>query len=80
MEVKQARLCEHARSMSESAKWIKLADRFDNISGMQGWSDAKRAKYAVATLNLMGALEPWPQGSGPLAEAILERARAVQAG
>jgi len=80
MEVKQAHLCEHARTMSDSAKWIKLADRFDNISGMQGWADSKKARYGAATMNLMTALKPWPQGSSPLAEAILERARDMQTG
>lgn len=38
MEEKQARLREHARTMSNGAKWIKLADRLDNITGMVGWS------------------------------------------
>ncbi len=79
MEEKQARLCEHARHMSVSAKWIKLADRWDNISGMQGWAESKRRRYAQATLALLEALRPWPEGAEELAGRIEARARTVGA-
>lgn len=79
MEEKQARLREHARHMSAEAKWIKLADRWDNISGMVGWTDAKRKRYAKATIELLVALEPLPAGASELAERIRDRAVAVRA-
>lgn len=74
MEEKQARLREHARTMSDGAKWIKLADRLDNITGMVGWSPEKRRRYASSTLLLLEALRPWPEGSEPLAGQIAEAA------
>lgn len=74
MEEKQARLREHARHMSAEAKWIKLADRWDNISGMQGWSEEKKRKYGVATLALLDALKPLPVGSEGLSEKIRGKA------
>ena len=70
MEQKQARLREHARTMSDGAKWIKLADRLDNITGMVGWSPEKRCRYASATLLLLEALKPWPAGSESLTQQI----------
>jgi guanosine-3',5'-bis(diphosphate) 3'-pyrophosphohydrolase len=78
MEEKQARLREHAKHMTADAKWIKLADRWDNISGMVGWSDEKRTRYAKATLALLDALRPLPEGADSLAERI--RVRAMECG
>ncbi len=80
MEEKQARLREHARHMSGEAKWIKLADRWDNISGMVGWPDSKRQRYAKATIELLDALEPLPAGAAALAAMIGERARSIAGG
>jgi ribA/ribD-fused uncharacterized protein len=74
MEEKQARLREHAKHMTAEAKWLKLADRLDNISGMAKWSDEKRVRYATVTTRLLGALEPIPTGAEPLADAIRVRA------
>jgi (p)ppGpp synthase/HD superfamily hydrolase len=70
MEQKQARLREHAHTMSNGAKWIKLADRLDNITGMVGWTTEKRGRYATATLLLLDALKPWPAGAESLAGQI----------
>lgn len=78
MEQKQARLREHARTMSEGAKWIKLADRLDNISGMQGWTDEKRRRYAAATGLLLEALKPWPMGAEGIAGEIASAAARVK--
>lgn len=78
MEQKQARLREHARTMSDGAKWIKLADRLDNISGMQGWSEEKRRRYASATEMLLEALKPWPMGAEGLAAQIAATAARVK--
>lgn len=75
MEQKQKRLAEHAPYLSPGAKWIKLADRFDNISGMDGWSDEKRHRYATATLRLLEALRPTPPGADDLVEKIAAMAR-----
>jgi (p)ppGpp synthase/HD superfamily hydrolase len=74
MEEKQARLREHALSMSDGAKWIKLADRWDNISGMVGWPPEKRRRYAAATLMLLDSLKPWPPGAESLASRIADAA------
>jgi (p)ppGpp synthase/HD superfamily hydrolase len=74
MEEKQARLREHARTMSGEAKWIKLADRWDNISGMVGWPPEKRRRYGHATLLLLEALKPWPEGADSLAGKIVAAA------
>ena len=79
LEVKQERLREHARSMSPGAKWIKLGDRLDNISGMEGWSDDKKRRYAVATHLLLEALKPWPEGSEGLVARIAAAAGSVGA-
>jgi len=70
MEEKQARLREHATHMTGEAKWIKLADRLDNITGMVGWPAEKRRRYASATQLLLDALRPWPRGSEGLAGRI----------
>lgn len=80
MEEKQARLREHARTMSDGAKWIKLADRWDNISGMVGWPAEKRTRYALATKLLLEALKPWPSGSEQLAGKIATKAAEHHAG
>lgn len=74
MEEKQARLREHARTMSNSAKWIKLADRWDNISSMAGWSADKKRRYAAATLLLLEALKPYPPQAEGLAAQIANAA------
>ena len=74
MEEKQARLREHALTMSDKAKWIKLADRLDNITGMVGWSREKRSRYATATRLLLDALKPWPEGADSLAGQIADAA------
>lgn len=73
MEEKQARLREHARQMSDPAKWIKLADRFDNISGMVGWPKPKRERYTRATELLIEALRPVPPEAEAIVDAILDR-------
>ncbi len=70
MEEKQQRLIEHAHQMSPGAKWIKLADRMDNISDMAGWSVEKRRRYAEATILLLSALLPLPNGAESLHERI----------
>lgn len=70
---RHASLLEHARRMSDSAKWIKLADRLDNLSDSQGsWKPKRLKRYARSGFELLEALRPWPQGSEPLAERLLE--------
>jgi len=46
-------MLETAKSKSPEYRLIKLADRLDNISDMEGWSLAKRKKYAVSTEALL---------------------------
>jgi len=77
MDEKQQRLVEHAMHMSPDAKKIKLADRRDNISDMAGWTLNKRRRYARATIRLLAALEPLPQGTEALAAEIACRAESV---
>jgi len=79
MEEKQARLRAHARTMSDGAKWIKLADRLDNIADMEGWTASRKRRYADATLLLLDALRPWPHGSEPIAARIAYHAARADA-
>lgn len=77
MEEKQQRLVEHAAHMSPGAKWIKLADRRDNVFGMSVWPAEKRRRYASATLRLLEALRPVPAGAEILGAEIRQRAGEV---
>lgn len=79
MEEKQARLVEHAAHMSAHAKWIKLADRRDNISGMDNWKPDKQQRYAAATVRLLAALQPLPPGAEKVAAEIAQRTQSILA-
>lgn len=79
MEQKQQRLIEHAPHLSDGAKWIKLSDRWDNISDMQGWTIEKRQRYARATLRLLEALRPTPAGADSIVAEIEAAAHRVLA-
>jgi len=55
--VKHAALLEHARNYSEPAKYIKLADRFDNLRSCQvAWEPKRVQRYVFATGELLGAM------------------------
>jgi (p)ppGpp synthase/HD superfamily hydrolase len=67
---KQKALQTKARTMSADAKWIKLADRVHNLSEKHPqWPKDKRQRYALASVNLLDALRPWPSQS--LAEEVV---------
>jgi (p)ppGpp synthase/HD superfamily hydrolase len=53
-------LLDHAHKMNTCAKWVKLADRLHNLRSMTEWSPNRQKRYAVAALELLGALFPWP--------------------
>lgn len=57
---KQNDLLAHARTMSERARLIKLADRLHNVSEMHVWPLWKQQRYALASLELLEVLRPWP--------------------
>ncbi len=77
MEQKQQRLIEHAPHLCEGAKWIKLADRRDNIADMSGWAAEKKQRYARATLKLIEALKPYPADAAGISAEISQRAQRV---
>jgi len=79
MEERQERIRERAAKMSDEAKWVKLADRLDNIADMEGWTTARKRRYAAATLLLLDALRPWPHGSEPIAARIAYHAAHARA-
>lgn len=70
-EEKHRALAEEARRMSPDAKWIKLADRWHNLSDLAGASPQRRRDMGRVTLDLLQAIEPWPT------EALPERIRAL---
>ena len=76
-EQKTIRLLNLARRMSINAKWIKLADRFDNISSMQCWNNKRRIRYARSTIKLLDNLCPIPEHSDTLFLKILNIASQI---
>lgn len=71
-EQKQALLVEHCRRMSPRARHVKLADRLHNLREMITWPAWKRQRYARAALELLEALQPWPDAE--LAQAVRREA------
>jgi (p)ppGpp synthase/HD superfamily hydrolase len=59
-EQRQALLVEHCRRMSPRARHVKLADRLHNLREMGTWPLHKQQRYARAALELLEALQPWP--------------------
>lgn len=58
---KQSTLLDHAKSMSSSAKLVKLADRLDNIVSMRStWDEKRQNRYINSTIELLAALRPIP--------------------
>lgn len=76
---KQASLIEHAKAMNDRAKMIKVADRLDNLSGMETWPSFVQLRYARAGLELISALEPIPEPARGLADSTIKKAKAVLA-
>ena len=72
---KQAALLEHAKWMSTGAKLVKLADRLHNLGDMRNWPRWKQLRYALATFELLNALQPVPDPG--LAEDVRVCARDV---
>jgi GTP diphosphokinase / guanosine-3',5'-bis(diphosphate) 3'-diphosphatase len=61
-------LLEHCRRMDLDVKWVKLADRLDNLQDSLGhWKPKRIKRYAKAGYELVQALMPWPKGSETLA-------------
>lgn len=59
-EDKQAALLDHARRMTPRAKLVKLADRLHNLGDMNKWPRWKQERYALATQELLLAIQPFP--------------------
>lgn len=72
-EAKLAATREHASHMSTRAKYIKVADRLDNIMDTDGWKPARILRYCINTRVLMDALDPIPELAIPYAQLILQR-------
>lgn len=70
---KQDALLQKARSMSDAAKLLKLADRLHNVREMTAWNEQRQKKYAERTMELLEALQPWP------CPALAEEVRKVAA-
>lgn len=65
---KHQALIEHCRHMDLPWKWVKLADRMDNIADSKGvWKPKRYRRYAKAGYELAQALMPWPKGAEALA-------------
>lgn len=65
---KHGSLLEHCRNMDMEFKWVKLADRYDNLADAKGiWKPKRLKRYAKAGYELVKALMPWPKGSEMLA-------------
>lgn len=71
--IKQAQLIEHAKHMTDDAKKIKVADRYDNIMDMNTWPLWKQRRYAKAATELLSALRPVPEMVEPLVRGIETR-------
>jgi (p)ppGpp synthase/HD superfamily hydrolase len=75
--LKQASLISHALKMSDKAKIIKVADRYDNLSGMENWPIHIQERYAKAGLELLEALKPIPEPAKALADSTIKKAKAI---
>ena len=67
----------HIKSASRAAKTIKLADRYDNLTDMNGFSEKRRAEYIASSRDVLEACRGANAAlEGRLAAAIeaLERA------
>ena len=69
---KHASLVKHCQEMDQDAKWIKLADRLDNLrDAKSNWRPKRTKRYAVAGYELVEAMIPWPAGSEKLVLQLL---------
>ena len=46
---------EHIKTASREAKTIKLADRYDNLTDMNGFSEQRRLEYIASSREVLGA-------------------------
>lgn len=70
--IKHKALLEHCAHMGMNAKWVKLADRLDNIrDGRSSWKPKRTQRYAKAGYELVKALMPWPLKAENLACALI---------
>lgn len=71
--IKHASLVEHCRHMDLPYKWVKLADRLDNLRDSRTqWKPKRLKRYAKAAYELLQALMPYPEGSEYLAADLLK--------
>jgi (p)ppGpp synthase/HD superfamily hydrolase len=59
-EQKQADLITQARTLSDKAKLVRMADRLDKLVHKKGLSPEQREPYARASAQLLEAMRPWP--------------------
>jgi GTP pyrophosphokinase len=53
-------LAKKARTMSDKAKLVKLADRLHNLLEVHVWKPERQQAYARVSIDLLEALKPWP--------------------
>ena len=53
-------LLEHGHKMPRKSRNVKLADRLHNLRSCETWDPWRRVRYAMASLELVGCLYPWP--------------------
>lgn len=63
---------EHVSHMSQKAKYVKVADRYDNITDFVGWKLARRLRYAENTIAMLQALQPVPVETNEIYNKILK--------
>lgn len=69
---KHALLLNHCRHMDMPFKWVKLADRMDNLTDAERtWKPRRTKRYAKAAYELVQALMPWPNGDERLAADLM---------
>ncbi len=63
-------IIQRIRAANDEAKSIRLADRLDNLTDMQGFSDSKKRRYIEESGNILDAC----RGANPALEAALAAA------
>jgi (p)ppGpp synthase/HD superfamily hydrolase len=75
---KHTSLLSRCREMEPSIKWVKLADRLDNLQdAMKVWKPKRLQRYAKAGYEIVEALRPLPEGSEGLVAELLQVIRSI---
>ncbi len=55
-EERKAKMIEKAKTISRDAKIIRLADRYDNVLGMENWTEDRKSAYIKESRKLLNSL------------------------